>query len=304
MLQKSLGIKENIYKIKNKLENTGFIGNLIDIERYKRKLYIKICNLKVQSEVTSNNVLRLKLGFKLVVSEAISIRNATVSSDLSKLAKPLYLPLTVAPFSEKDKFLEHPGFLYLKHGSLTLPMCRNDECIIIEERDRHSLISYSLNSNDYDNYISSLTESFKEMIENQLYINEHFEFHASNYEENHRKDDFRRLYGDRISISTTVYHAKYFEAYRKLLYGPDFNLIPSIIKSEFSEDTFGPKKFFLSNDHRFLLKIITEQDFLMFQQFAPNYFKHIYRHFYKNMNSRLLKIIGCFKVIFTNHYNG
>jgi len=267
-------------------------------------LFLKCCNMKVQSEVTSNNVLRLKLGFKTVIAESIPIRGPRSDPDPAIPMKPLALPLTVAPFSEKDKFLDHPAFTFLKHGNVTLPLGINKLCISVEEKDRMSIVAYSLNSVQYQKYMSAVPEDFKEIIESQLYTNDHFTFHASNYEENNRKDDFRRLYGDRISISTTAYFPKQFDAFRKLLYGKNFDLIKSIIKSKLDDESFGPKKFFISHDHRFLLKLITEQEFLMLTQLAPNYFRHIYRHFNRGMNSRLLKIIGLYKVVFNNHYSG
>lgn len=292
-----------------KVQVTEFSSQLL-LENLKRKLYFKCCNLKVQLETTLNNILRIKLGYKLAEPECINIREVPIDSHLSvkTLEEPTFLFLSAEPFSEKDKFLDSASFKALKSGSLTLPLGHGAQCISVEEKDRLSIVAYTLNSVSYHQTITytEAQEDFKDHIESDLFGNSdlHFVFEVSNYEDTKRKDDLRILYGERLTITVSVYFAKKFEALRRSWYGSGDEFLQSIVRSERLEEAAGKRRSFISHDNRFILKVLSETEFSMFLELAPNYFKHMYRYIFKNMPSRLMKMVGAYKIKVTNHSTG
>ncbi|CAG9319607.1 unnamed protein product [Blepharisma stoltei] len=310
--EKANSIKEAIDKTTNKLMKSQLSSypSQLCLENYKRSLFFKCCDIKVQLETTINNILRIKLGYKLAEPETIRIREMAIDANLSlkTLEEPTSVFLSAEPFSEKDAFLDSPSFKTLRNGAMTLPLGQGGQWISVEEKDRLSIVAYTLNSISYHQSIinKEAQEDFNEYFENELLStpDPHFVFEVSNYEEAKRKEDLRILYGERLTITVTVYFAKKFEALRKAWYGLGDEFLQSIIRSERLDDLPGKRRSFISHDKRFILKVLSESEFAMFLELAPNYFRHMYKHCFKGMPSRLMKTVGGYKIKVTNHSTG
>jgi 1-phosphatidylinositol-3-phosphate 5-kinase len=69
-------------------------------------------------------------------------------------------------------------------------------------------------------------------------------------------------------------------------------------RADFVASQLGKSKsvFFYSHDKRYLLKLVSAKEMLMFEDMAPNYFRHMAKHVYHQMPSQLIKTIGAFSV--------
>ncbi|CAD8201944.1 unnamed protein product [Paramecium pentaurelia] len=100
-------------------------------------------------------------------------------------------------------------------------------------------------------------------------------------------------------IEVLIYFPTQFEALRLLAGITLAQFIKSISSTNIWSASGGKSqsKFYKSNDELFVFKKLEQdKEFMMFKQFALDYFKHMYRHFYESKPSLLSKIFGMFEI--------
>jgi hypothetical protein len=281
-------------------------SNYLEVENYRRTLFLKFCSMKVQIVNIQTGIQRLQdLNEESSEIERKSkIYNNDYEGTMYGLADHI---------SEDDDFLKSPSFASLKRGILNTPVGRENLCIPIDENDYFSLISYTLNSQEYyDKVVSSITgpDDLVEISESGPSL------HSSHYFTNYDEDEISghlfqegitNLYGSHISVHITMHYAKQFHLIRGLQSGTDREIILSLSRSENSGSIqLGKSKayFKYSNDRRFLTKILDEKRFQMFLDMANTYFRHVYMSSFHGMPSCLVRILGAYKVQLKNHSTG
>lgn len=66
----------------------------------------------------------------------------------------------------------------------------------------------------------------------------------------------------------------------------------------------GKSSFSFSHDRKYILKRLKEKEFRMFLDVAPNYFKHVNLSIFHNLPSRLVKVLGAYRVTVKNLNTG
>ncbi|CAG9331234.1 unnamed protein product [Blepharisma stoltei] len=303
--------------------------NHLQVETYRRTLFIKCCKIKMNLETLKQ---RLKL-LILAPESNLSVMSKTSDTRRTKIRNQMYSTsfLTFdeqesdAEFSNlpsdytstNDELLITPQWNYLQGGNLTLPTSLENLCIPVYEQDHLSIISYILNSTQYYQEVVSpimaQNENINEHIESLLLSGENFHFKKTfqNFEgaeptEFAGKENLKRIYGDETSFKVTVYFAKQFHSIRMVACGTDEQFLLSISNSKKINGQLGKSQatFSLSHDCRFILKIIDKNEFSMFSGIAQNYFQHLCKNFYHLMPSKLVKTVGAFKIQHKNHHIG
>lgn len=280
--------------------------NYLEVENYRRNLFLKFCSVKVNI-VNINKKIR-----KLVAGEG----QAETEEKEEKIYNNDYEGVMYSlddDISEDDELLKLPSFTALKNGIVNLPIGRENLCIPLDESDYFSILSYTLNSQEYyDKVVSAISgpDDLIEIHESNTTLN--FTHYFSNYDEDEifehpYREGITNLYGEHISVHTTVYYSKQFHIIRGVKSGSEREIILSLSKGASSNSLqLGKSKayFKFSNDKKFLIKILDEKRFQMFLDMANTYFRHIYMSSYHGMPSCLVRILGAYKIQLKNHSTG
>ena len=100
-------------------------------------------------------------------------------------------------------------------------------------------------------------------------------------------------------IDIEIYFPRQFEALRIAYCTSYQEFILSISKSKEWKTASGGKsksKFLVTKDNRYLLKIIKQDEFEMFNSFIFDYFKHVNQFLFHNEPSVMIKILGLYKI--------
>lgn len=181
----------------------------------------------------------------------------------------------------------------LQEGNLSLPLGYLGLYIPVEQDDPLSIIAYSLQTQDYVDYIGPFMKAEaprSEDIDSELlYGSGHS--HSSRFP---RDDEDAAL-----RFKVKVLFARQFQALRLACGLAHLDFLLSISKrADLVASQLGKSKsvFFYSHDKRYLLKLVSAKEMLMFEDMAPNYFRHMAKHVYHQMPSQLIKTIGAFSV--------
>ena len=282
-------------------------SNYLEVENYRRKLFLKFCSMQVQIVNIKSGIRQLQQGYKdegLETERRSKIYNNDYESTMFSLSDNI---------NEDDDFLKSFSFSALKKGILNMPLGRENLCIPIDENDYLSVIAYSLNSQEYyDKVVSAILgpDDLVEISESGSAL--HFTHYFTNYDEDEIsghpfQEGISNLYGSHLSVHITMYYSKQFHLIRSLLSGSEREIILSLSQSENSASLqLGKSKayFKFSNDRRFLTKILDEKRFQMFLDMANTYCRHVYMSAYHGMPSCLVRILGAYKIQLKNHSTG
>ena len=289
-------------------------GNYLEVENYRKNLFLMCCSMKITVENISANIKKLSSNDKLTCTEesAQSVGDLKVfNTENETMINISYL---IEPIHEEDEFISSDSFLQLRQGLMNFPNGRENLCIPVDENDNLSIIAYTLNTQEYhDKVVSAIngSDDLVEITESDKVSCLHFEHVFTNFFEDELsqhsyRDDITKLYGNHITIAVTFYFAKQFHFVRNFTFLTEKEIILSLSKSEVTSSQLGKSKalFKFSSDRRFLTKILDEKRFQMFLDMAPSYFRHIYMTFNHSMPSCLVKIIGAYKIQIKNHTTG
>lgn len=289
--------------------------NHLEVENYRRKLFLMCCSMKIRIQNLGVNIKKLKCNEWY---KEKSIQGSSKNSVDLKLIKREYevmdkIENLIEPINEEDDLLKSEKFLQFQSGYLNLPTGRENFCIPIDENDNFSILAYTLNTQSYyDNVTCQINgpTDLVEIPESENISCTHFQYTFSNFDEDFQdslyKDDMIKLYGSHISVTIDIYYAKQFHIIRNFSSSSDKEIILSLSGSEASSSRLGKSKayFKFSSDRRYLTKILDEKRFHMFLDMAPNYFRHVYMSSNHNMPSCLVKIVGAYKVQIKNYKTG
>eukprot|EP01088_Endostelium_zonatum_P008518 TRINITY_DN2153_c0_g1_i1.p1 TRINITY_DN2153_c0_g1~~TRINITY_DN2153_c0_g1_i1.p1 ORF type:complete len:1989 (-),score=536.03 TRINITY_DN2153_c0_g1_i1:43-6009(-) len=106
---------------------------------------------------------------------------------------------------------------------------------------------------------------------------------------------------ERFTVS--VYYAKQFNALRSIVTKGDANFIQSIAQCKPWAANGGRSRCTFSKtlDERFVLKEVANIEIESFLGFAHLYFQHLYRAYYRDIPSSLVKILGLYSIIWTSN---
>ncbi|CAG9325505.1 unnamed protein product [Blepharisma stoltei] len=192
----------------------------LDIDTYKRSLFLQACSIKVSLEDTASKLKRLKKGSKHINKEpknpplsrssssgpdnrkspaqtptpegkiypSLSAISSQDFESLEQTHRNSAISTPIDNFDKDDEFLQSEHFNILQKGNLTLPLGYNDLCVPVEETDSLSIIAYALNSQRYFDEIACnirKTENSADQIEADLLSGDekHFKFSVSTYED-------------------------------------------------------------------------------------------------------------------------
>lgn len=300
-----MGLGQSITAIKSFLPEMALenFENYLEVENYRRNLFLMCCSMKIQAEKIISHIRKLKhleSPKEKYLNPIKPFTHNEIMTNINNLTESI---------SEEDDLLRSESFSYLRQGFLNLPKGRENLCIPIDENDNFSIISYALNSQEYYDKVIGHISGPDELIEIvECETGPHFSQSFTNFDEvelaeHPLKESVNRLYGAHISVNITLYYAKQFHVIRDFRIGSDKEVILSLSKAENVSTQLGKSKAFFkfSSDRRFITKILDEKRFQMFLEMAPNYFRHIYMSSYHNMPSCLVKTIGAYKVSIKNH---
>lgn len=283
-------------------------GNYLEAELLRRSLFLSISKL----------IVELDAGLELL--DSLEKRRSDDAESLPEL-DPLIatinsLHIKTSQYTDRVNALPNPDFQFFKDSSVTFQLNSSTYPIPINEEDSLSVISYALNSPEYQELlIEELddSEDFLDKVEAELLgaKEEHFKYKFKNYKQEdfnntQTAENFRKIYGDSISIKVVAYFYKQFHGVRSFCVGSHYDYILSISRSQKEALHLGKSKAFFKNsiDERFIIKIIGERQFRMFTDFAPNYFRHVCKNRFHNMPSCLVKILGAYCVKIKNKSTG
>lgn len=285
-----------------------FPGDYLEAELFRRTFFSCISKLIVELEAA------------LELLESLEKRRSDDAGALPEL-EPLVvtvndLKITSSHFGDRVKVLSFPEFQFFKESSISFTLTSSTFPIPVNEEDSLSIISYALNSPDYQELLNDElddSEDFLDKVEAELLgaKEEHFKYKATNYRQEdfdttQKYENYRKLYGDSLSIKVVAYFYKQFHGVRSFCVGSHYDYILSISKSQKENLHLGKSKAYFKNtiDERFIVKIIGERQFRMFIDFAPNYFRHVCKNRFHNMPSCLVKILGAYYVKVKNRSTG
>ena len=105
------------------------------------------------------------------------------------------------------------------------------------------------------------------------------------------------------SYKVEIYFPRQFETFRIVYCSTYKEIINSLYSSTEWSDVSGGKskaEFLLSNDKKYIFKLVQENEFEMFLQSANSYFEYISKYLFHKAPSVLAKILGVFKVSQSN----
>lgn len=301
----------------------------LEIETFRRSLFLQACTIKVQLEDASSKMRRSRKHSRskkehktpsLSRSSSQGAENRKTPSpypdfDLDKSGISSLLSAPIDSFNREDELLQSDHFLNFQKGNLTLPLGHCGHCVPLDEQDSLSTLAYVLNSERYyDEIVEQVCthENSVEQIEAQLLSGDdnHFKFRIATYQDEQiglaHKEGVRRLYGSHIKIHFIAYYPKQFHAIRQYSYGSHEDFLLSISRSQDNQEQLGKSGalFSKSLDGKYILKKLDEKEFRMFIDLTPNYFRHVCKNFFHNMPSRLAKTIGAYKISIKNLSTG
>lgn len=292
--------------------NLDKFSNYLEVENYRRNLFLMCCSMKINVVNISAHIRRLKYSDKFKEKSGNSDTTESFSYKFCYNDHESPILSLSETIDEDDDLINSPSFQALQQGCMNFPVGRENLCIPIDENDHFSLIAYALNTQEYyDKVVAEISgpDDLVEVSENSP--NTHFAHFLTNFEEeeivDHMfKESIFRLYGNYLSVYITMYYAKQFHVIRSFKSGTEREILLSLSKSETSSAQLGKSKayFKFSADRRFLTKVLDEKHFQMFLDLAPNYFRHVYMSSYHNMPSCLLKTLGAYKIQVKNHSTG
>ena len=106
-----------------------------------------------------------------------------------------------------------------------------------------------------------------------------------------------------LSYKVEIYFPRQFETFRIVYCSTYKEIINSLHSSKEWSDVSGGKskaEFLLSNDKKYIFKLVQENEFEMFLQSANSYFEYISKYLFRKAPSVLAKILGVFKVCQSN----
>jgi hypothetical protein len=280
----------------------------LEAEMLRRVMFQHIAGLVVDLEAC------------LELLESLEKRKGSEISLLSDLSSPVIVSndLKHLNISHSDKLdvLNRPEFNFFKSSNSTFPTFSDDFCIPFDEDDTLTAISLALTSEDYQERLKEDlddSEDFKEKVETELLggKEDHFKFKHTNYKQDSfassvEYENFRKVYGDSISVKVVAYFFKQFHGIRSFALDSHYDFLLSISQAQKEELHLGKSKAYFRNsvDERFIIKVIGERQFRMFTDFAPNYFRHVYKREFHKMPSCLVKILGAYLVKIKNKSTG
>lgn len=286
-----------------KVEN---FSNYLEVENYRRNLFLKFCSMKVR-------VMNIKMRIRKLIAGEVQGEVALKEEKIYNNDYESIMYSLADDINEDNEFLKSSHFTALKNGIVNLPIGRDNLCIPLEESDYFSIIAYTLNSQEYYDKVVSAISGPDDLVEiHDSSQSLHFTHYFSNYDEDEifehpHREGITNLYGQHISVHTTMYFSKQFHMIRSHKSGSEREIILSLSKgANCASLQLGKSKayFKFSSDRKFLIKILDEKRFQMFLEMANTYFRHIYMSSYHGMPSCLVKILGAYKVQLKNHSTG
>lgn len=170
----------------------------------------------------------------------------------------------------------------LKYQPLLLG--RNQLNTLLNEEEPLSIISYTLESNDYPDYFLLKNKTPKE-IESIMNFNEKYHYKYT------LKDD----------IQCTAYYAKQFAALRQQVLGGDDDFIISLSRTKGFNCSGGKSGsiFMKSWDERFIMKQISRTELNSFLDNGIAFFDYYSKVLFQKLPSLLVKIFGVYRITFT-----
>lgn len=327
-------LEQGVYQIGVTLErltdmDISQFKNHLEIETQRREIFIQACRLKVMLENIPVNIRRLKNGGEVLALDFSKSRSVSMMEDMTghtsysdyperlslQSSNSVIYAKLLEPLDKEDYFLSSAPFLYLQRGSLALPLGKGALCIPVDENDSLSIIAYALNNEKYYSEVVdqlSLQDGLQDPIESELLSGseQHFSFSISSHEiesiDSRSLIDMPRLYGPLITYHVISYFSRQFHTLRLTCCGSHLDFILSIARGLSKQVQLGKSgaSFMYSHDMRFIIKSLGEREFRMFMELAPNYFRHICKSFFHDMPSRLVRILGAFRISVKNHTTG
>ena len=269
----------------------------LSMETYRRTLFLSLREI-------NEAILSLNLTLRSVSTRH---RHLTTPKKLNPRSSHSDIPsetlssgqLNVTPTSS---FLSNSGagrkslkggkFSGLQEGNLTLPLGYYGLCVPVDADDPLSIIAYSLQMQSYINYIDpflKIEELRAEDVDSELLYGSGHSHTA----------DFPNEEEAAVHFKVKVMFARQFQALRLSCGIPHFDFLLSICKkSDIVAMKLGKSKsvFLYSHDKRYIFKQISGKEMVIFEDMAPNYFRHMAKHIYHQMPSQLVKTIGAFRV--------
>ena len=197
-----------------------------------------------------------------------------------------------------EQFQLKVDFTELRQGNLHLPLGCYNVCIPVEQSDPLSIITYSLQTQKYaafvEPFISSDTIS-REVMDFELLYGSGKSLTVRFAESQDEKEPIR--------YKVKVLYARQFQALRLAEGQLHFDFLLSIAhRSEVVATQLGKSSstFYYSHDGRFILKGVKHREMHMFEDLAPNYFRHMAKHEFHGMPSQLVKTLGAFSIVTKN----
>ena len=292
---------------------------LNQIKRLKERDYLQVEVVKRRVfDLISQLTVDLEAGYEVL--ENIEKRKGVDSASCGEISNPVinvngFKSLNCS-WNDRVNVMNRPEFQYFRESCPTFKIFSDEFSVPINEDDTLTAIAYALCSDEYQEQLKDEmddSEDFREKVESELLgaKEDHFKFRQTNYKQDSfgttaEYDSFRKVYGDSMSIKVVAYFYKQFHGIRSFCLDSHYDFLLSISQSQKEELHLGKSKAYFRNsvDERFIIKIIGERQFRMFVDFAPNYFRHIYKKEFHSMPSCLVKILGAYFVKIKNHSTG
>ncbi len=172
---------------------------------------------------------------------------------------------------------------------------------VFEKKDEEELKSnHKIKYHDLNNFLYLSNNKIQQIKKDlQELLRDRYEELSKKFTKFPKANFFDKEKAATQDLKITSFYPKQFEALR-ILYCASYNeFLNAINKShEWSSVTGGKSKarFLTSNDDRFVVKLLSENEFHMFIDSCFHYFIHNNKYFFFKMPSSLVKILGAYRI--------
>ena len=265
------------------------LENLYSLEGYRKYFFSNILLLQLKISAVGSNIK------KCLANENIVKFKIFEKNDLS-------LDLIEDFFCDEENFFSCNEYLNLLFGQMNLFTELKQKNIPVYENDSFSMIAYSLSSFEYyEQVVFPLQEysNIEESLESEIFDEKDFKFVFKDslydhdaYNSHCFKQEIHKVFGVFFEFKVVAYFSKHFHCLISSICGDFSKFVQSISKSQ--ENFLKKKKISLNG--KFLLQSVSETVFKKFLDFLPNYLRHQNKVIFHKMPSRMLRIIGAYRV--------
>jgi TCP-1/cpn60 chaperonin family/Phosphatidylinositol-4-phosphate 5-Kinase len=265
------------------------LETFFSLEAY-RKYYFSNCCLLILRLEELNSILDAKKPIDSALSPVFCQNNLSIS-------------LIDNVIEDKQGLFNTCEYISLQTGQINLFKELQQKNIAVYETDTSSIIAYSLCSFEYyEEVITPLNNSMdmEENLEYELFNGENYKFtfkdslyDIESYNSHCFKPELHKVFGPFFKFTVKNYFAKHFYCLISTVCGNFQDFVQSLSKSQSNPLH---RLIRVSQDTRYLIKIVSENTFKTFLDLAPNYFRHECKVMFHKMPSKLLRIFGAYKV--------